>query len=561
MAKRLAILVCALMVAVVGYVSIGPAQPTNPGKNVVEGRAIWAHYPYPGNTEESVRDFVDHCAKAHINIVVMCMKGGDGTLFYPSKKFPDAVHKDCKKFDILKSLVRNCHSKSIKVHAWVCDFTENPDSPVVKQHPEWAALNANGKMTNSEVLGGDYGPYDTIWMCPARRPGYVDNYIFPLIEELLVNYDIDGLHHDYVRYPGDVAPDGYCFCDWCLDEFMRYNHFYYECKPDTSFNPEPAITTPTSWIANWWLDYTVRPKEWNKMTRKEKADFILKGSSMKNGPADLDYFFYEFRSDMITKYVREFWEFANKVKPGIEISSAVFKNPPLSGRNIGQRWTDFAAWHDIMMPMVYRSHFPGDFETYLDLAAEYARYENKWCEGLCHVYYGMAIYYLYNEEQMPLNEMDKNITALLKNLSDKYEERRSEIISAYKKIKDHLRKCSAQLADEFDKNLPPLLKEANAKEIKERLTSLKESIDKFRKEPPEGYYPPEKFVRTIEAIRKGGAKGIVIYYSGAAYNYKLWQTIEKCFWEPSDEPYLVAPMGGVSIQNIRRLESKLKEKK
>ena len=50
------------------------------------------------------------------------------------------------------------------------------------EHPEWAQLNAEGTRTNTEALLGR--KYNIVWMCPAHRPGYTDQWLLPLIEEL-----------------------------------------------------------------------------------------------------------------------------------------------------------------------------------------------------------------------------------------------------------------------------------------------------------------------------------------------------------------------------------------
>ena len=59
-----------------------------------------------------------------------------------------------------------------------------------------------------------------------------------------------------------------------------------------------------------------------------------------------------------------------RLRPGIAASATVFKDPIQSGRFIGQDWRRFSGWVQYAMPMDYRSHYPGDFETHLDLFEE-----------------------------------------------------------------------------------------------------------------------------------------------------------------------------------------------
>ena len=55
------------------------------------------------------------------------------------------------------------------------------------------------------------------------------------------DYDVDGLHHDYIRYPGDVAPDRYCFCDWCLEDMNKQQNFFKSVNASVRKNDEPAV--------------------------------------------------------------------------------------------------------------------------------------------------------------------------------------------------------------------------------------------------------------------------------------------------------------------------------
>lgn len=89
-----------------------------------------------------------------------------------------------------------------------------------------------------------------------------------MIEEVAREYPVDGIHHDYVRYPGGVAPDSYCFCDYCLEHFLSENLFYYRSKSDAQIQLKKVRLREES---NWDLDFTVKPSNWAQMSREEKA--------------------------------------------------------------------------------------------------------------------------------------------------------------------------------------------------------------------------------------------------------------------------------------------------
>ena len=89
----------------------------------------------------------------------------------------------------------------------------------------------------------------------------------------------------------------------------------------------------------------------------------------------------------------------------MEFSAAVFKNPVQSGRFIGQDWRRFSPWVQYLMPMDYRSHYAGDFETHLDLLAESIQQQKAWARDFPHLWPGVAAYQLYDEEREPLTRL------------------------------------------------------------------------------------------------------------------------------------------------------------
>jgi uncharacterized lipoprotein YddW (UPF0748 family) len=519
------------------------AQSDSTG-TLVEGRAVWAHPSSVAFNDSATVAFVEHCKKANINLIVLLVEFSDKQVYYHSKKFPETLVPAFKDFDPLAAVIREAHKRGIRVHAWLCDFTQSSDGPVMQNHPEWAMRNPDGKIpSEAEFLGGGV-PYRINWMCPARRPGYTDQWLLPMIEEIVTDYDVDGIHHDYVRYPGDVAPDSYCFCDYCLDEMLKYAHFYYESFPDSVF---PATPTFPNAEANWQSDPTVKPKGWDRWDRKKKADFFLKGSFMKGGPSDMDDFFYAYRQDAINRFVREAWERASAIKPNIEFSAAVFKNPVTSGRFIGQQWTEFAPWVDVMMPMVYRSHFPRtDFETFLKMLEEYTRYEYRWAKGRTRLSVGLDVHYIYDEERFFLSDalhLADSLASFSKARRLAYVQR---LRSRFSLVKDHLSRIAPDLENKLASGFSALPNLAG-----DRLVELQQLVTSMNADLPEDYYPKEKLRRAIEAVRKGGGNGIAIFDAGGLTSRKLWPVLEDLFKEPSIEPYRVGPAAQMSIARVK----------
>lgn len=477
-----------------------------------KGKGIWAHPRDIGKNEKEVKEFFELLNKCGINIIFPLVKGTGGTIFWHSQKFSAAIHPDYKEFDLLRAAAKYADQYKIKIHPWLCDFPEGKNSPAFKLHPEWAMLNPQGGYTSEEKLGTDR-PYNPVWMCPVRRSGYTDQWLIPMIEEIVREYDVDGIHHDYVRYPGDVAPDSYCFCDYCLEHYLTYNHFYYLNRPEDQISLKKVLPREE---ANWHYDLTLKPSNWSQMSREEKAHYLLNGKSVNRN--DLDYYIYETRCDAITRFVREATERARKIKPEIEFSAAVFINPMRSARHIGQRWTDFIPWVNIMAPMNYRSHFQGSFEDYLDYLEDYVHAQKKWCDGKSHLYVGITGHYVYKEEREPWDRVINILTSEKGVGLDN-----GELKQLMKNNIAYLRNFSSKRAYELSDKFTSFL------EDKIRRESFIETIREILRDPPPGFFPEEKLLRTIEAVKKAGADGIVIFAAGIINRNKLWPSLKNAF--------------------------------
>ncbi|MEW5902259.1 MAG: putative glycoside hydrolase, partial [Acidobacteriota bacterium] len=402
-------------------------------------------------------------------------------------------------------------------------------------HPEWAMRSPEGGVTADEKLT-EREVYGLVWMCPARRPGYTDQWLLPMIEEVAREYPVDGIHHDYVRYPGDAAPDTYCFCDYCLEHFWSDNLFFYPSRPETQV---PLKNVRLRAESNWDLDFTVKPANWTQLTREEKAQVILEGKTI-NRP-DLDYFFYELRCDAISRFVREAWERASAVRPAVEMSAAVFSNAMKSGRFIGQRWNDFAPWVDILMTMTYRSHFQGSFEDYQVYLGDVVRAQKAWAGSTSSLYVGLDAHYIFREEREPW----ERASGLLKSGENSKDE---ELTALMKSNLDHLSRFSAAGAKELSAKFKSFQK---GRLTKEQLTA---EITRILTDPPRGLFPEEKLVEAIETVRRAGGRGVMVFAASHLTRNKLWGGLEKAFSFPARPAQEVLPEGNtLSIRSWREL--------
>jgi hypothetical protein len=206
-----------------------------------------------------------------------------------------------------------------------------------------------------------------------------------------------------------------------------------------------------------------------------------------------------------------------------------------------------------MMPMVYRSHFPAvDFDTFVKMLEEYTRYEYRWAKDRAHLSVGLDAHYVYNEERLFVSDA-LHITDSLRVLQGKRRQQFVERIqSRYSLLKDHIR----DIAPELEKKLTPGLS-ALPDLAGEQVVVLQDVITSIDSDPPDDYYPKEKLRRAIEAVRKGGGNGIVIFDAGGLTARKLWPVLEELFKQPSVEPYTVSSVAEMSIVGLKAQREEL----
>ncbi len=254
-----------------------------------EGRAVWNHSglgAYPGDWNRAAKEL----AAAGVNIILPNMAWA-GVAHYPSEILPHS--KTFTQYgDQIAQCVQAAHAHGLEVHVWkiTWNLEGTPKEFVEKIRAEGRTqVSATGEALN--------------WLCPSHPK----NVLLELdsILEIVTNYDVDGIHLDYIRYPGSHA----CYCDGCRERFARTIR-----KP---INEWPAEVLP------------------------------------KTGAYGEQY--TEWRVQQITRLVRLIHKRTNEVDPEIKISAAVFGWYPGCIQTIGQDWVAWAksGYVDFVCPMNY----------------------------------------------------------------------------------------------------------------------------------------------------------------------------------------------------------------
>jgi uncharacterized lipoprotein YddW (UPF0748 family) len=163
-----------------------------------EFRATWiVDYQWlsPNNTVEQnkalTREILDNHKKANMTSVLWQVRRF-GSVYYPSTIEPWGPQAGSQDpgYDPLAYAIEQAHARGLEFHAWFNTFESRyayTGSPA-EQHPEWICRDQDGIVM----------PAADAWLSPGLQA--VREYLLNVALEIVKNYDIDGLHLDFVRW-------------------------------------------------------------------------------------------------------------------------------------------------------------------------------------------------------------------------------------------------------------------------------------------------------------------------------------------------------------------------
>lgn len=157
--------------------------------------------------QRSIDQMIKFATLNRFNHILVQVRGR-GDAFYQSDLVPKThLIKDIN-FDPLAYLIPKAKQNGIKVHAWVNTYLlwSSKTKPVQKEHllfkkPEWLdqannlPLDVNKEM---EKFNFQNNMNEGFYLAPNHPR--VNSYLISVFKELIANYDLDGLHLDYVRF-------------------------------------------------------------------------------------------------------------------------------------------------------------------------------------------------------------------------------------------------------------------------------------------------------------------------------------------------------------------------
>jgi len=256
-----------------------------------EFRGAWCHSAY-GVDGMSWDEAAKRLAEAGFTDFFPNMCWG-GAAYYASEVLP-VVPETGAKGDQIAECLAACRRHGLKLHIWKVNWNlggrRAPKEFVDK-------LKAGNRL--QVTAAGETQP----WLCPSH-PANREMEIASMVE-VARKYAVDGIHFDYIRYPGSQT----CFCAGCRERF------------------EKMLGRK---VANWPAD-------------------------VRGG--ELEPKWHDFRREQITAVVRGVHERARKARPGVKISAAVFPNWPVHRKSKAQDWKMWCerGWLDFVCPMDYTS--------------------------------------------------------------------------------------------------------------------------------------------------------------------------------------------------------------
>ncbi|MGB9693404.1 MAG: glycoside hydrolase family 10 protein [Fervidobacterium sp.] len=277
--KRIIIVACFLVLSIFLAIPFGFCY-TFPQS---ERRGIWYETEYRVPPDPMIGNntlWNDFSFYAEYNITNIYFLVNENYVFYNSSIAP--THPNYN-WDVLGEACKIAEHFRLSIHAWIVVFR---DYYLWNQNETLRMVNINGSTSGAEG-----------WVVPAIAE--VRNYKLSLINEIIHNYDVKGIHLDYIRYPDDR----YSYDNYSITEFMKENPgidpstnpnapqwYEWRCKQITSFVNETKILVksfnlqlevscavmPTTGSRIWHL------QNWEEWANERIVDYLIPMSYTAN---------------------------------------------------------------------------------------------------------------------------------------------------------------------------------------------------------------------------------------------------------------------------------------
>tara|TARA_Y100001960_G_scaffold9560_1_gene9124 strand:+ start:2997 stop:4184 length:1188 start_codon:yes stop_codon:yes gene_type:complete len=267
--------------------------------------------------KESIDAAFFHAYHADYDVVYVQVRGR-GYAFYESNIVPKNPKINID-FDPLEYAIKLGNALGIEVHAWVNTYIlwSSKYEPIDTMHlyhqrKDWTEANIHGKMDSQIKLSSPQSPqWEGVFLSPIHPE--VNSYLLSVFSEIINEYDVDGIHLDYIRFQ---------------DEIYGYNRIgMKEFEKIYNINPRDIVRGIISTHYGWEQSLVDSIKnEWNN-----------------------------FRQDAISSLVKNIYSVIEKSEKKIYLSAAVKPNLIEARSRWSQDWGDWlhGDFIDFVVPMNY----------------------------------------------------------------------------------------------------------------------------------------------------------------------------------------------------------------
>jgi len=270
-------------------------------------------------SKKSIDDMVNFAIEKNINHLFVQVRGR-GDSFYESQFTSRSQILSESEFDPLAYLLDTANGKGINIHAWVNVYflwssksLPKDERHILHMQQQWLDTTEEwpvdvGKQLEMVAVNNNS---EGLFLSPNHPD--VNEYLIKVFRELMTNYDIDGLHLDYIRYQDA--------------EYGRNPYAIAQFKSESGNDPGPwFLEMERSTIASPRL--IANMKRWNNFKRKA-----------------------------VTSLVKDTRALVDKVRPDCIISAAVKPNLYVARERYFQEWNVWlaAGYLDWVVPMNYSS--------------------------------------------------------------------------------------------------------------------------------------------------------------------------------------------------------------
>jgi uncharacterized lipoprotein YddW (UPF0748 family) len=289
----------------------------------VEMRGLWVVRDIL-DTEESIKNIVDYAYKNNFNTIFVQVRGaGDAYYFSDTEPRAKILKETPEDFDPLFLITDYAKDKNISVHAWLNTMYAFPGKGyeidydhILFKNYDWFTSARDIPdpwfVERNELIKRDS---EGLYLSPFKDG--VKEYLGEVVMELVDNYDIDGIHLDFIRYPN--IRFGYDY-----EAREEFEELYGIDPLQLAYhNVNEKIPSRMSEI---WMDV-------------------------------LTLLWYEYRANYITGVVSYINDVINETDHTVELSTAVWFPQSFAYRYVGQDWVTWLEnnYVDIVIPMAYWS--------------------------------------------------------------------------------------------------------------------------------------------------------------------------------------------------------------